>query len=212
MTCDSISIDSAGATMKFLGGSFSTAAQLNQGNNGSYNYIFGGFDADDNFCAAAAKSVNSTNRLQMKSGSYATYNVAASNLLSSTVAGLDDNALFYTTGEFQQMQSQFLFDFTNITLESLAASGISDSGTYYVALASWGVTYKAVGGSEFNPVLLSSEDTDLVAFEGFEWGNGTNQQNNTLYAVLSVNVPEPSTYAAIFGALALAFVAYRRRK
>ena len=29
---------------------------------------------------------------------------------------------------------------------------------------------------------------------------------------ISINVPEPSTYAAIFGALALAFAAYRRRK
>mgnify|MGYP001039668899 CR=1 FL=1 len=29
---------------------------------------------------------------------------------------------------------------------------------------------------------------------------------------ISINVPEPATYAAIFGALALAFAAYRRRK
>lgn len=29
---------------------------------------------------------------------------------------------------------------------------------------------------------------------------------------ISINVPEPATYTAIFGALALGFVAYRRRK
>ena len=35
------------------------------------------------------------------------------------------------------------------------------------------------------------------------------KDNNLL---ISINVPEPSTYAAIFGAVALGFVAYRRRK
>ena len=30
--------------------------------------------------------------------------------------------------------------------------------------------------------------------------------------VYTMNIPEPSTYAMIFGALALGFVAYRRRK
>lgn len=35
------------------------------------------------------------------------------------------------------------------------------------------------------------------------------KDNNLL---ISINVPEPATYAAIFGALALAFAAYRRRK
>ena len=35
------------------------------------------------------------------------------------------------------------------------------------------------------------------------------KDNNLL---ISINVPEPATYAAIFGALALGFVAYRRRK
>ena len=37
-------------------------------------------------------------------------------------------------------------------------------------------------------------------------------KNNTLYITIGQTVPEPATCAAIFGALALAFAAYRRRK
>ena len=48
-------------------------------------------------------------------------------------------------------------------------------------------------------------DPDLAAFSA---------DNTKLYVTIakSAAVPEPSTYAAIFGALALAFAAYRRRK
>ena len=211
LTTTGIAFDGAGSNMKFLGGSVSTTGQINQNNYG--DYYFGGIDDESGeFAAAAAKSINSTNRLQMKSGTIAAYYLGASNLVAEKAAGLDGNALFYTTGELQMMQNEFLLDFSNITVESLAASGIANSGTYYVALASWGITFKTIGGSDFNPTLASAPvDTDIVSFEGFEWAN-TTTGNNTLYAVLSVNVPEPATYAAIFGALALAFVAYRRRK
>ena len=40
-------------------------------------------------------------------------------------------------------------------------------------------------------------------------------EDSTLFlkvASLGSSIPEPSTYAAIFGAIALAFAAYRRRK
>lgn len=210
LTGNTMNFDGTGITLKFLGGSYTTATNI----NGKGNFTFGGTDSSSgDFVAAVAKSVNSTARLLMQSDTLYTYNLAASNLLTEKTAGQDSNAILYTTGEIQQMQTEFLLDFTNITVDSLAASGISDSGTYYVALASWGVTYKTVGGDEFTPVLSSaSHDTDLVSFGGFEWGNGTSKNNNTLYAVLNVNVPEPATYAAIFGALALAFAAYRRRK
>lgn len=55
-------------------------------------------------------------------------------------------------------------------------------------------------GSEWK---LASEDKS----EYLKW------TDTTLYLyVTSSAIPEPSTYAAIFGALALAFAAYRRRK
>lgn len=207
-----IAMDGVGSNIKFLGGSYVTATNINHNNHG--DFYFGGYDdVTGDFVAAVAKSVNSTARLQWVADTTATFNLAASNLIDGKVSGRDDNAIFYTTGELQVIKNEILLDFTNITVESLAQSGIADSGTYYVALASWGITYKAIGGADFNPTLSAdSHDTDLVSFKGFEWGNGTSQSNNTLYAVLNVSIPEPATYAALFGALALAFAAYRRRK
>lgn len=211
LTSTGIAMDGVGSNMKFLGGSYVTATNINHNNHG--DFYFGGYDDETgDFVAAVAKSVNSTARLQWVADTTATFNLAASNLITAKASAQDDNALFYTTGELQLIKNEILLDFTNITVDSLAQSGIADSGTYYVALASWGITYKAIGSADFNPTLSSSSvDTDLVSFEGFEWAN-TTQGANTLYAVLNVTVPEPATYAAIFGALALAFVAYRRRK
>lgn len=212
MTSSGISLDGTGSNLTFLGGSYVTSSQINQQSNAG-DYIFGGIDEFGEFKAAVAKSINSTSRLQMKSGTTATYNVAVSNLITQKSSGLDDNAIFYTTGEIQQMQGEFVLDCSNILLQDILDAGIED-GTYYVALVSFGVTYKTLGGSEFAPTLSdNSVFGDFVSFEGFEWANDS-KNNNTLYAVLNINpsVPEPSTYAAIFGALALAFVAYKRRK
>ncbi|MDX8415215.1 PEP-CTERM sorting domain-containing protein [Intestinicryptomonas porci] len=213
VTSAGLTLDGTGTNLTFLGGSYVTSSRINQKQNGCGDYIFGGIDEFGKFKAAVAKSINSTNRLQMMSGTTATYNVAASNLITQKSSGLDDNAIFYTTGEFQQMQGEFVLDFSNILLQDLFDAGI-EGGTYYVALVSFGVTYKTLGGSEFAPTLSdNSVFGDFVSFEGFEWANDS-KNNNTLYAVLNINpsVPEPSTYAAIFGALALAFVAYKRRK
>lgn len=204
-----------GGKLVFMGGHFVPSGFVNQSSS-SEGYVFGSFDQYGDFYAAVAKSMNSSSRLQLISGTKAVYNLGVSNLISSKVAGLDDNALFYTTGEFQVMQGDIYLDFSNITAKALAENGITEAGTYYVALMSWGRTFKDIGASDFSPVLAegSAVETDFVKFAGFEWGNGTSQGNNTLYAVLNVNpvIPEPSTYATIFGALALAFVAYRHRK
>lgn len=48
---------------------------------------------------------------------------------------------------------------------------------------------------------------------GQEWSLASKDfSDNTLSFVVGSQVPEPATYAAIFGTLALAFAAYRRRK
>lgn len=51
-------------------------------------------------------------------------------------------------------------------------------------------------------------DLDLISFDNLVFFG----DNDGTATFTSTVVPEPSTYAAIFGALALAFVAYRRRK
>ena len=73
---------------------------------------------------------------------------------------------------------------------------------------------------EFVSVLLASdEDSYRFALEYNESeefqdaeGNNINFMQLVVYYTNNIVVPEPSTYAAIFGAIALAFAAYRRRK
>lgn len=210
IACNLLQFNGTGSRLIFLGNSYVTSGNITQG--GDYgDYVFGGKDELGEFKAAVAKSIDSTARLQMKSGTTATYNVSLSNLIAQKSSGLDDNAIVYTTGELQQMQGEFVLDFSNILFQEILDSGI-ESGTYYVALVSFGVTYNTLGDSEFAPVLSDgSVFGDFISFEGFEWANDS-KNNNTLYAVLNVSVPEPSTYAAIFGALAIAFAVFRRRR
>ncbi len=60
-------------------------------------------------------------------------------------------------------------------------------------------------------VLSAIEDNEQIII-----GNGTNKFNATVnenrVALIGAAIPEPSTYAVIFGALALGFAIYRRRK
>lgn len=73
---------------------------------------------------------------------------------------------------------------------------------------------------DFVSVILANDD-DMYRFaleynESEEFqdaeGNNINFMQLVIYYTNSTVVPEPATYAAIFGALALAFAAYRRRK
>ena len=73
---------------------------------------------------------------------------------------------------------------------------------------------------DFVSVILAKDD-DMYRFaleynESEEFqdaeGNNINFMQLVIYYTNTTAVPEPATYAAIFGALALAFAAYRRRK
>ena len=69
---------------------------------------------------------------------------------------------------------------------------------------SWdGSNYESDSDSEYIKVALANEnDTWRTFMEG----------NNLVLEYTSAVIPEPSTFAAIFGAIALAFAAYRRKK
>jgi len=58
--------------------------------------------------------------------------------------------------------------------------------------------------------------TDLIDISSDKYGNVNNSNTSRIIgfrvATLDMNVPEPATYAAIFGALALGFAAWRKRK
>ena len=73
---------------------------------------------------------------------------------------------------------------------------------------------------DFVSVILANDDdvyrfaleyTESEEFQDAD-GNNINFMQLVVYYTNNIVVPEPSTYAAIFGALALAFAAYRRRK
>ena len=119
---------------------------------------------------------------------------------------MDENAIIWAGNQLNPVLGDFLIDVTNIDTTSL------EGGEYYVALAAFNNT----GGTAFDNldprISSSSVETDAIKIKGLEWAN-TNNTNNTLYAVLEYTpIPEPSTCAAIFGALALAFVAYRKKR
>ena len=80
------------------------------------------------------------------------------------------------------------------------------------------VDLETIFGSSTSIVLSSLQEEAGASFtvkdsSGQEWSVASKDfADNTLSFVVGSQVPEPSTYAAIFGALALGFAVYRRRK
>ena len=81
--------------------------------------------------------------------------------------------------------------------------------------------------SGVNDILLMGDNSTIVmagyesneeaqaAFIGLfkdSEGNSVDWAPESVASFVTAAIPEPSTYAAIFGALAIAFAAYRRRK
>lgn len=112
---------------------------------------------------------------------------------------------------FKPVQGDIILDFSNI-------AGLS-AGYYQVALIAClsKQSLEDLGGltASYNDLFESNViETDIVKLFYNENGDCYTIKDGVLYANIEVIniVPEPSTYAAIFGALALAFAAYRRRK
>ena len=110
-------------------------------------------------------------------------------------------------------------DFANVgnftitlDLENFSVDGDFDAGeTYVVALIRLTETLEPF---DISNISIANSDKmgetwSLAEGENFFW------EDNTLFlkvASIGSSIPEPSTCAAIFGAVALAFAAYRRRK
>ena len=80
------------------------------------------------------------------------------------------------------------------------------------------VDLEAIFGSSTSVVLSALQEEAGATLtvkdgSGQEWSLASKDfSDNTLSFVIGSQIPEPATYAAIFGAMALAFAAYRRRK
>ncbi len=73
--------------------------------------------------------------------------------------------------------------------------------------------YSAVDLTTFNDVTVDGIALSTLLANGtIDVDTGSYDDVNYQYVYSLVSVPEPSTYALIFGAVALGFVAYRRRK
>ena len=99
-----------------------------------------------------------------------------------------------------------------LDLENFSVDGDFDAGeTYVVALIR---LTEATELFDVSNISIANSDKmgetwSLAEGENFFW------EDNTLFLKVTSfgsSIPEPSTYAAIFGAIALAFAAYRRRK
>lgn len=111
------------------------------------------------------------------------------------------------------------------TLYGKAGDGqIGEGAKINVYLSDFFLGEDFVAGEEYKIALICSHYANVSGWESvfnlvddsdfadFVEGSLVHENNTWWITVQGVSVPEPSTYAAIFGALALAFAAYRRRK
>ncbi len=130
-------------------------------------------------------------------------------LLENTFIRSDNEIEFHNNGD---VYPQALLDFSNIDLSGL------EVGVEYT------VSFIAMAKTNFHkdvePVFsyIVEEDSKIAMTYGETYFYNdlefsVNRDSNCKYYYLTMTyVPEPSTYAAIFGVSALLFVAYRRLK
>ena len=168
---------------------------------GSASIQLGGYDSEGNFVAAGAKALSNDWEFFVEDSGSLDFLLGDSNALTSK----DKSQAIVQAKFFKSVNGVINVDLANI-------SDLED-GTYYFALISSTediseTSNKLLDGKPFdwdNDLVVI--DSDIAKFK--EW----TVENNTLFISVDViSVPEPSTYAAIFGAIALAFAAYRRRK
>ena len=116
------------------------------------------------------------------------------------------------TGDAKSDWTAYLADPENADLKMLSSvSGVSNADME-AGLLIENVNFNFDADTDYLTVMISIDPTLVPCVEG---GNGASLPANNLQFTMTGStaaVPEPSTYAAIFGAIALGFVAYRRRK
>lgn len=196
----------AGSTMKTSTIQIGAAKGTAKAVNSVTRLQFGGYNALGEFVAAGASSLTNTYEVAINESGTLTFILGDSNF-SSTKTTTSEDAIFaglYTKALLGALE----LDFSNVTA--------LDDGTYYVALVSSTSNQSLLNiqGSGTATLetswaqYLTANNTENVTFDGLSLSDN----GSILYAQITVrNIPEPSTYAAIFGALALAFAAYSRR-
>ena len=176
------------------------------------NLIFGASD-EGVFKAASAHSIEVGNRLRIYPGTMR-FNMANANLLTdSSSASLKDNAFVYSAGEISMQSNDAIFvtlDFSNIDFSGL-------NGDYFVSLFAMEKDFHADTQPVFSYIDSTGLSNDIVYGEEYQYSEDVSFEVihdtsiNSYYVSINV-VPEPATYAAIFGTLAIAIAFIRRRK
>lgn len=161
--------------------------------------------------------------------------------LETPSAGISQGAGFFTIGgatnnNADTSKLEIFFDsaplnltgntFLVLTAEALSTNAAPSLRVYLYDTLGRGASATFTAGTFVTGSFTTAVQALSITPSGFNYGavesmvitgdvqNGTARFNFNFdnLAVAASAIPEPSTYAAIFGALALAFVAYRRRQ
>jgi len=182
----------------------------------NYPMSFGGFDIDGDF-------VNDTSAAaSFGSGTFSWINQAVGGLANS--ANLTSNNLL-RPAQIDTLPAGFGWQLgggesSAVLTFTVDLSLFEDVELTFAYAGQNGVFDVTVAGQTFNPAADSLATVDLNAFEGgiaivdFTFANFESPEVFLLdnVQITGTAVPEPSTYAAIFGVIALGVVAARRRK
>ena len=160
-----------------------------------------GFNAGANFHLEGGSSLTANSSIASGSdifvGSGCSFNIDGELETTKTITVASDATIDASSISFEKLIVNFAEDFAEGDSASVDLNSIFGDSTTVVLSA------------------LNDEKKFSVSDSHSEWNLDSvtfGDDGNVSFVVGSQVVPEPATYAAIFGALALAFAAYRRRK
>ena len=157
-----------------------------------------GFNAGANFHLEGGSSLTANSSIASGSnifvGSGCSFNIDGELETTKTITVASDATIDASSISFEKLQVSFSKDLSEGSDENFNFADIFGENAGVVAAA-------LESGKEFTVIDANGNE---YAAEFDETGGGVIH--------IGGQIPEPSTYAAIFGALALAFAAYRRRK
>lgn len=222
-----------------VNGSISTSGSLELGVGNTINGNVNAADLIINEGASISGSVGYTNSLTVNNG--ASVNLGQYFRLNNTItlnnpgtkaiySGTEfwlnaDSALNIHLGNNSLAAVNNRYNALIYTLYGKAGDGQTGEGAKInVYLSDFVLDENFVDGEQYKIALICSQYANVSGWESvfnlvddsdvadFVEGSLVHENNTWWVTVQGVSVPEPSTYAAIFGALALAFAACRRRK
>lgn len=157
-----------------------------------------GFNSGANFHLEGGSSLTANSSIASGSdifvGSGCSFNIDGELETTKTITVASDAKIDASSISFEKLQISFLEDFSSGSDVNLNLADIFGENAGVVAAA-----------------LESGKEFTVIDANGNEYEAEFDETGGSVIHI-GGQIPEPSTYAAIFGALALAFAAYRRRK